>query len=203
MKKLVSTILMIVMVIMLTACNTEKEFKTPETFSETRTFALLNTMQNKDMTIKMDAIEGNEKMLAYFSGRNQYMEVSERGRTHKILFVDGMLYMFDDSNMTCRYYSVSDEQVEEMFSNALVDIDNTTLIVAGYGDYRGTERYFEELKDENGEIIRYFFNENKDAFIGAVQGGKTMIVSMTVSVPENAFDIPSGYEMIDMGSFSG
>jgi len=179
------------------------EFKTPETFLETRTFALINAMQDKDITFKMELIEGSEKALTYTSGSNVYMELSESGKTHRVLFVNGILYGFDDSDMTCRFYSISDEQIEEMLSTAIVDLKNTTLIVAGVGDYRGAERYFEELKDKNGEIIRYIFNESKDAFIGAILDGKMAIISLTVGVPKNAFEIPGGYEMIDMGIFNG
>lgn len=123
-----------------------------------------------------------------------------------IIIKDGMMYMLSPEEKTGFYMPIDESMMEEydiesMLSQANIDSNmDTTEIKAAMVIIGGTEYVF-EFNDESGMI---FDTDGKLCAMISLEGSNginTMLVhEFSSTVPDNAFDVPDDYEIMDLAS---
>lgn len=182
---------------------------------ESYTYEFLKTLEGADgFYLDVESTDGTMSMSMAFSGQDLAMNVksTKENVNLNILLSDMMLYILDPSTKTGLYYQV-DESIFNEYSvdSALgqISIDkeslensselNSCMIRIGGKDYI--------LESASGSGFVFEPDGNLCAIVSTGNSSERialMVNEFSGKVPANAFDVPSGYELIDfMAALAG
>lgn len=125
------------------------------------------------------------------------------GQKSQTLLKDGKIYIIDHANKTIlAMKDVSGEAVDaDNLSPADFDTSGLTYVGDGKEDFFGVMRDYEEYKLEE-ESIRYYFDGEKLVGMAINVEGQSiqwLIEKFEKTVDESLFELPTGYEVHEMG----
>lgn len=192
--------------------NTENNV---EENGKSKTYNALNKVlssENYVMTLqgKADIGEGEENVTITVAtkGENIYMDVNATSQHSTIMYKDGTTYIISHDE---KAYIAMQGKDEDTFNEdtTLIDKEDLKDIEAqeckkGKETIDGTEYDYEEFKADEGKTTeRYYFLNNDLKYVKSIDedGEEELmkIVKLSSEVDEALFNIPTGYEAIDMG----
>ena len=184
------------------------------------TYAFLENVEGASkIYINMEAIDGSLKILmAVESDRLAMIIEGDFGDNELnnigIIAADGKMYMLDVSTKSGIVMNVSDEEFseafaevnpEELFSDLGLSDDSTGYIMR-YKAEIGGRTYFFEFDGKSSDMgMLYDSDGDPCAMIGDGFGigTSTLIINdFGTDVPESAFKIPPGYEIVDLSALA-
>jgi hypothetical protein len=199
-RKATAILLAAAMIISFAACGL---FKEEVTISSSRTKAAFEELDFDNIAYYSTEAEIGEKIVIYIQGDKKFISIegSHSFGDMKMLLVDGETHLINDEYETI-FHKPSDGQIDGMLEDLLgemrLDFDNTVLYKYGNAEFMGESRYYEEVIKSNGGILRHYFDGDSNTIIGRSGDGLVFEVSMSAEIPEGAFDVPQGYDMIDI-----
>jgi hypothetical protein len=124
-----------------------------------------------------------------------YMEATENGETFKVLIKDGKMNMISDADKSIMVMSMDD-----MDDSDTIDMPETVDVLSSGNDkLDGKTYYYEKAKAPDGTVSTYWYNGND---LYAIQSVDSImyINSLTQKPDASLFEVPSGYEVMDMSS---
>ena len=125
------------------------------------------------------------------SGDDMAMQSSGTGFDSSMVIKEGKVFMIDHGSKTVTSWAQTQEDSTEVF-----DADGMTYVGSGKEDGLVYEEY--NTADNN---VKYYF-EGKDLVkISTAMEGQTVvmeIIEMSNDVPSSMFEIPAGYQVIEM-----
>ena len=167
--------------------------------------------------IDMEAVDGSMKMVMAMASQQIAITIIGEvegvdGLTNiSVIITDGKMYMLDITSKSGFYMTLNEEEFAEMFAEydpeeILSEINiNTDSEVEGVMSYKvdiGGKIYTFEYQDDSGML--YDANGKVCTAITGDSGEDIPAIifnEFSTNVPANAFDVPSGYEIIDMSVF--
>lgn len=227
--KLILTIMLIIsLAFAITGCGNNKnndensknessvntENKTEEN-GKSKTYNALNKVlsgENYVMTLqgKADMGEGEEDvtMTVAAKGENIYIDVNATSQHATVMYKDGTTYLIshDDKAYVTKqgkYEETFDEDMNLISKEDLKDIE-TQECTKGKETIDGTEYEYEEFNtDEGNTTERYYFLNNDLKYVKSIDEDEEelmKIIKLSSEVDESLFNIPTGYEVLDMGA---
>ena len=156
---------------------------------------------NYHMKAKMSGDDGTVSDIeSYVKGDMLATTMSAQGQTTRMIFKDNKMYMIMDSAKMIMVMPAADKS-----QAGGVETDDMKLAGSGTAMFNGKSLSYEEYKDPDGNRTQYFLDGSKLAGIrNIMDDGGTIDVIISVldqNVPNNVFDIPSGYQVQDMSGF--
>ena len=203
MKKLISLLLTLLMVITLAACGGEQVAGASD---QNKPDAAKQEMGDLLSKVYADSMKSGQFLLHYqgtvtAEGQTMEMDVTTavdgetiatisvmNGMTVHTLLQDGVMYLIDDQNKT---YS----EMEMMAGLELGDTAELEYKGKGTATVDGKEMHYEEYAIENG-LMRYYFDGDKLYAISETVGSEEMmmkVLEFSDKVPEDMVSIPAGY----------
>ena len=124
-----------------------------------------------------------------------YMEATENGETFKVLIKDGKMNMISDADKSIMVMSMDD-----MDDSDTIDMPETVDVLSSGNDkLDGKTYYYEKAKAPDGTVSTYWYNGND---LYAIQSVDSImyINSLTQKPDASLFEVPSGYEVMDMSA---
>lgn len=160
---------------------------------------------------KEDIGEGEEDvtMTVATKGENIYMDVNATSQHATIMYKDGNTYIISHDE---KAYITTKGKDEGTFDEDITFItkDDLKLIESqeckkGKEAIDGTEYEYEEFNiDEDNKTERYYFLNNDLKYVKSIDedGEEELmkIVKLSTEVDEALFNIPAGYEVLDIGN---
>lgn len=167
--------------------------------------------ENYEMKLqgKTDVGEGEEEitMTVATKGENIYMDVNAVSQHVTIMYKDGITYLISHDEkayitMQGKDEETFDEDMKLISKEDLKDME-TKECTKGKETIDGTEYDYEEFKADNGTATdRFYFLNNDLKYIKSIDedGEELMkIVKLSSEVDDSLFNIPTDYEVMDMG----
>lgn len=182
--------------------------------ADSNTYDFIKTLEGADgLYLDIESTDKSVAMTMAFDAKNNIaMDVTDDTGTRVIIIITNMtMYMLEPTSMSGFYYAVDesvfdDYNMEEMLGQINIDeaslsdsedIDSCTVEIGG------TKYVFEFsngsgfLYKTDGTLCAILTNDNSLEIT-------TLIVNeFSKNVPANAFDIPSGYELVDLEAALG
>lgn len=192
--------------------NTENKI---EENGKSKTYNALNKVllsENYVMILqgKTDMGEGEEEvtMTVAAKGENIYMDVNATSQHATIMYKDGTTYIISHDEkayiaMKGKDEGTFDEDTTFITKDDLEAIESQEC-KKGKETIDGTEYEYEEFNtDEDNTTERYYFLNNDLKYVKSIDedGEEELmkIVKLSTEVDEALFNIPTGYEVLDMG----
>ena len=124
-----------------------------------------------------------------------YMEATENGETFKVLIKDGKMNMISDAEKSIMVMSM-----DGMDDSDTIDMPETVDVLSSGNDkLDGKTYYYEKAKAPDGTVSTYWYNGND---LYAIQSVDSImyINSLTQKPDASLFEVPSGYEVMDMSA---
>jgi hypothetical protein len=164
--------------------------------------ALQPLLGDEAITVTMTMEDGDEAGIwtVYREGDNMRMNAEADADTMssgQMLLVDGIVYMYDGENDIWWYSEADEDDMSDGFDvSEMFDFDNIEFLGSGMAEFRGEELFYEDIRDEDGDVTRVFF-DGADV-VGMVVTDSTnvlsigmeMLFTITSGVPANAFEVP-------------
>ena len=124
-----------------------------------------------------------------------YMEMTEDGQNIKFLIKDGKLNMISDSEKSVMVMGSDSMEEDDM----VILPDSIDIVVNSNGTLDGKSYYYEKAYDPEWALVTYWYNGND---LYAIQSDDSImyIDSLTQKPDASLFELPSGYEVMDMNS---
>lgn len=124
-----------------------------------------------------------------------YMEATEDGQTLKIIITGGKMNMISDAEKSIMVMSL-----DGMEDSDTIDMPETVDVLSSGNDkLDGKTYYYEKAKAPDGTVSTYWYNGND---LYAIQSVDSImyINSLTQKPDASLFEVPSGYEVMDMSA---
>ena len=125
------------------------------------------------------------------------------GVTSKVISKDGKNYTVMDSMKMVMVMPPTPQTPQ--IQSAGVDASNLTFVSSGTAQFNGKNLPYDEFSSGAAKA-QYFYEGNNLAGIRNISSAGTIdivILELNQNVPNNAFDIPSGYQVQDMTAIPG
>ena len=170
-----------------------------------RTGAFFKTFEGKNYHMKAKStVEGMEMIVETYTKGDMTATVSETsGMTFKTIYRDNMAYVVNDAQRTVMVYPVTAGAAPEE------PVQTTGLIMTGSGTARfnGRNLPYEEYSLSSGSVkTQWFLDRNNLAGIRTITSEMTIdmvILAFDQNVPNSVFEIPAGYQRIEMPRMPG
>ena len=167
-----------------------------------RTGAFFSMFDGKNYHMKAKStIEGREIIVETYTKGNMTASVSETmGMATRTVFRDNMMYVIMDTTRTVMVYPATASTAPEE------PIRTTGLVMTGSGTARfdGRNLPYEEYSlstEEGGVKTQWFLDGNNLAGLRTITSQMTIdmvILALDQNVPNSVFEIPAGYQRVDM-----
>ena len=210
-------ILLLVLAAMMTGCGEEAvttETEQPESDAVVEEEADANTDELGDLLsgAYVDMMKNDEYLMKYMatidfegqameveatiavSGDDSAMISKTNGMESTMIFKDDTTYMIDHASKTVTKWI----QPEMEETGTIEDIEAGDLTYVGSGEEDGL--VYEEYSTGDGSV-KYYFDGKDLVKMSTIVAGETMvmeILEMSNNVPSSMFEIPSGYQIIEM-----
>ncbi|MCL1881009.1 MAG: hypothetical protein FWF76_02395 [Oscillospiraceae bacterium] len=144
-------------------------------------------------------------MILHVRGDDVFIDVAIAGMDMNILITDGLLYIIESEDMMV-LVTEADEETLAMFdfnwTGFIFDAaDGTVLNDSGETDFFGETLFFEEFIDDDGDVTRFYFDDGVLVASYESLSGEVTVFTFFDSVPDDAFDVPEGYEIMDLEEY--
>ena len=222
MKKFLALLLVFILVFSLAACNKPEE----EAKDDTQKTEKVETEKDKETTeekTEAEAGKESEKFFKMFAGGKYHMkarmDIDGSGLAEMEIYVDGdkTATEMDMMGMKIRgitrdgkVYSIMDDakmimvgDAEEGDQASGPETEGMAFDKAGKDDFCGRNLPYEEYKNDEGIKVQYFLDGDKLAGVRTISDEVGVIdievLEIDQNVPANVFEVPSDYEVLDMG----
>ena len=166
-----------------------------------RTEAFLRIFSSGTYHMRARVVEGRKETTVEIYARGGLMATTttEKGETTRIIQRDRKTYMIMDS---ARMVMVT--SMENVSGIGGVETDGMNFTGTGTARFNGRNYSYDEYSSANGEKVQYFIDGNNLVGIRNIIPRQPtvdiIILALDQNVPNNVFDIPSGYQIQDMSS---
>ena len=155
---------------------------------------------NYHMKAKISGGGTTSDMESYMKGDMMATTMTAQGESTRMIFRDNKMYMIMDAAKMIMVMPAGDKS-----EAGGVDTNDMKLSGSGTASFGGKSLPYEEYMDPEGSKAQYFMEGTKFAGIrNIVSGGETIDLIISVldqNVPDNVFNIPTGYQVQDMSAF--
>jgi hypothetical protein len=207
MKRLVSILSAVGVIMTLTACNDGDKATIASSWGDSRTKAVSETAASGDLAIYMLETLSREEGNLYRQGDSFFIHVVNGDDEFKMIVIDNVAYNIYDESETCYFHPIDEEELEDLLYNFLIDIEKVSYLDSGRAEFQGKEQYFEDFSDNmtEGRVHRYYFELYSLIGIALFEDGELaeeFAVLISSDVPEGVFELPEDYEMVDVSMFN-
>ena len=169
--------------------------------SKTEAFFKIFASGTYHMKARMSGGDGmTADMESYVRGGNMASTISAQGQTTRMIFKDNKMHMIMDSMKMIMITPMMDKSQAGGIETA-----NMKPTGSGTARFAGKSLPYEEYSDPQGNKTQYFLDGDKLVGIRSIIGREGTvdieILTLDQNVPNNVFDIPSGYQVQDMSGF--
>lgn len=126
----------------------------------------------------------------------------EDGNLIRVVYRDGMAYEISEADRTVTYMKYKDELIKELVESyriklKLSDVEKCSY-VDDYDELNGVMYKHEIIYDENSNPSNFYYDEETEK-LRFIRIGEEIseVVVLSNEVTESAFEIPTGYTMVD------
>lgn len=126
----------------------------------------------------------------------------EDGNLIRVVYRDGMAYEISEADRTVTYMKYKDELIKELVESyriklKLSDVEKCSY-VDDYDELNGVMYKHEIIYDENSKPSNFYYDEETEK-LRFIRIGEEIseVVVLSNEVTESAFEIPTGYTMVD------
>lgn len=164
-----------------------------------------------EIYIDVSAVYSNMQLTFAVAEDNVAMRIydAESGINQSIVIKDKVMYMLDPSQKSGYYYAVDesasdDYSLDEMLGQLNIDSDLDMSDISSCAVKIGGTEYILEYMAENSKLI-YDTNGELTAIVSEADGNAVVFIvnEFSSSVPADAFEVPSDYELVDFSEAFG